>query len=101
MLNYVLIYSKDACPWCVKARDFLRERNIVNVAELKVGKDITADDFKKIAAANDRKFTVPLIFYRNQKSPIKQTFNVLFSTDICFIHGKIYFSFSDIPFTKC
>lgn len=68
MLNYVLIYSKDACPWCVKARDFLRERNIVNVAELKVGKDITADDFKKIAAANDRKFTVPLIFYRTRSS---------------------------------
>lgn len=65
-VNYILLYSKDPCPWCVRARDFLREKSISNVAELKVGKEISADDFKKIAATNDRKATVPLIFYRSK-----------------------------------
>jgi glutaredoxin len=64
MLNYALIYSKDNCPWCDRARDFLREKNISNVAELKVGRDISPEDFRKIASTNDRKSTVPLIFYR-------------------------------------
>lgn len=68
MLNYVLIYSKDECPWCVKARDFLQEKNISNIAELKVGYDLSVKDFREIAASNGRKSTVPLMFYRSDSS---------------------------------
>jgi glutaredoxin len=62
------MYSKDNCPWCVRARDFLREKNITNVSELKIGREVTAEDFRKIAAANGKPSTVPLIFYRTRTS---------------------------------
>ncbi len=58
------MYSKDSCLWCDRARDFLREKNISNVAVLKVGRDISPDDFRNIASTNGVKSTVPLIFYR-------------------------------------
>ncbi len=34
----VIVYSTDSCPWCHKAKDFLKEHNI-EFEDVNVGKD--------------------------------------------------------------
>jgi len=38
------VYSKDNCPYCVKAKNLLNARGI-EFTEVKVGVDITRDEF--------------------------------------------------------
>lgn len=60
------MYSKENCPWCVKARDFLFSQGVSNYSELKVGEHLSAQEFKKIAQSNNwTPPTVPLMFFRN------------------------------------
>jgi glutaredoxin 3 len=38
------VYSKDNCPYCVKAKNLLKARGI-DFTEIKIGVDITRDEF--------------------------------------------------------
>jgi glutaredoxin 3 len=38
------VYSKDNCPYCVKAKNLLKARGI-EFTEIKIGVDITRDEF--------------------------------------------------------
>jgi glutaredoxin 3 len=38
------VYSKDNCPYCVKAKNLLNARGI-EFTEIKIGVDITRDEF--------------------------------------------------------
>lgn len=62
MSNFV-IFSKDNCPYCVKAMNLLKIKN-QEISEIKIGRDITREEF--INSYPDQK-TVPLIFYNDQK----------------------------------
>lgn len=57
-MKKVIIYSKDICPYCVKAKNLLQRKG-VNFTEIK----ITTDEQKQemIKKANGR-MTVPQIF---------------------------------------
>lgn len=37
----VKVYTTDSCPWCVKAKNYLKSRN-VNFVELNVAEDMEA-----------------------------------------------------------
>lgn len=52
----VVIYTKDNCPFCVRAKQFFAQRNI-NFAERKVGVDIVSEDYRSKISK-----TVPAIF---------------------------------------
>ena len=54
----VKIYSKDECPWCDQAKSLL-EFHDVKFDEIKIGRDITRDEFLE-QVPNVR--TVPQIF---------------------------------------
>jgi len=43
-LTEVKIYSKDDCPWCDRAKELL-ELHEIKYHEIKVGGDITRDEF--------------------------------------------------------
>jgi glutaredoxin 3 len=62
MSNFV-IFSKDNCPYCVKAMNLLKIKN-QEISEIKIGRDITREEF--INSYPDQK-TVPFIFYNDQK----------------------------------
>ncbi|MFM7558006.1 MAG: glutaredoxin 3 [Alphaproteobacteria bacterium] len=57
-MKKVIVYSKDICPYCVKAKNLLQKKG-VNFTEIK----ITTDEQKQemIKKANGR-MTVPQIF---------------------------------------
>lgn len=57
-MTEVKIYSKDECPWCDRAKSLL-EFHDVKFNEIKIGRDITRDEFLK-QVPNVR--TVPQIF---------------------------------------
>ena len=56
----VLIYSKDDCPYCVKAKLLLQSNNI-NYEEKIVGKDLTSEEYRTIVGSTHK--TVPGIFF--------------------------------------
>lgn len=58
-----LIYTKDNCPYCVKAKALLTIKKI-EYTENKIGQEITREDF--ISLFPDQK-TVPLIFIDDVK----------------------------------
>ena len=62
-MKKVVIYSKEHCPYCVKAKHLLEMRKIPYVERV-VGKDVTREELLE-AAPNAR--TVPQIII-NQKS---------------------------------
>jgi glutaredoxin len=43
-LTEVKIYSKDDCPWCDRAKELL-ELHEVKYHEIKIGRDITREEF--------------------------------------------------------
>ena len=45
-LTEVKIYSKDDCPWCDRAKELL-ELHEVKYHEIKIGRDITREEFLK------------------------------------------------------
>lgn len=59
----VLIYSKDNCSYCLKAKNLLAINNIPYIESL-IGKDILREDF--ISLFPEQK-TVPLIIINEQK----------------------------------
>jgi glutaredoxin len=62
------IYSKDNCPWCVRAKNLLKMKNIP-YTEVKIGVSVTKDDIEKEAALLGESVvisTVPQIFYTNR-----------------------------------
>ena len=58
-----IIYSKDQCPYCDKAKALLTIRKI-EFTESKIGRDVTREEF--IEMYPDQK-TVPLIFIDGNK----------------------------------
>lgn len=54
----VTIYSKDQCPWCERAKSLLELHNVA-YNEIKIGRDITREEFLE-QVPNVR--TVPQIF---------------------------------------
>jgi len=60
----VLIYSKDDCPWCDKAKALLTKNNY-SYQELILNKDFTREDLKRIIG-EDKKLTVPQILVDNK-----------------------------------
>lgn len=60
---HALIYSKDNCPFCVKAKYIFESQNIP-YKEINIGRDITREEFLELFP--DQK-TVPLIFIDTQK----------------------------------
>ncbi len=56
----VIIYTKDSCPFCVKAKEFFDSKQIP-YQEKYVGIDITSEEYK--STIND---TVPGIFVNGQ-----------------------------------
>lgn len=53
----VKIYSRESCPYCVKAKDFFKKRNI-SFQEYTVGTDITSEEYNELTSMK----TVPAIF---------------------------------------
>jgi glutaredoxin len=47
MVNNVIIYSKDNCPYCDRAKALLRLKN-KQYQEMKIGEDLTRDEFVSI-----------------------------------------------------
>lgn len=58
-----LVYSKENCPFCVKAKTLLTIKKI-DFTEIEIGKDMTREDF--VSLFPDQK-TVPLIFIDEQR----------------------------------
>ena len=58
-----LVYSKDNCPSCVKAKALLTRNNIA-YEEVTIGKDILREDF---LSDFPEQRTVPLIFVEGEK----------------------------------
>jgi glutaredoxin len=42
----VIIYSRDDCPWCVRAKDMLYSIG-KEYEEIKIGRDLTREEFKE------------------------------------------------------
>jgi glutaredoxin len=58
-----VVYSKDNCPYCVKAKALL-SRNKYSYEEVVVGKDILREEF--LTQFPDQR-TVPLVFVEGEK----------------------------------
>lgn len=56
----IVIYTKDNCNWCVKAKELLKRIGL-NYTELKLGVDYTREDLRDIVPEN-LPLTVPQIF---------------------------------------
>jgi thioredoxin reductase (NADPH) len=55
------IFTKDNCPWCVKAKDLLKSHN-VEYDEIHIPNDLTREEFYVIVESNNTTKTVPKIF---------------------------------------
>lgn len=40
----ITMYSKDNCPWCVRAKDLMNVKD-EEYTEIKIGRDITREEF--------------------------------------------------------
>lgn len=62
-MNQATVYSKNDCPYCVKAKQILSEKG-VEVTEIKIPSDMTRDKFAEFIEPhlNDKDLTVPQIF---------------------------------------
>lgn len=59
-MNNIVIYTKDYCPYCVKAKNLLKQKGVTGFTEI----DITRDEKlqqEMLSKSNGRK-TVPQIF---------------------------------------
>lgn len=59
------IYTKDNCSWCVKAKQLMNQYSI-QYDELKLDRDYTKDDLRKLVPQN-LPLTVPQIFVYNNR----------------------------------
>jgi glutaredoxin len=61
----MVIYTKDNCSWCVKAKDLMNRFNIT-YTEKKLGVDFTVDELKEKVGTVAR-LTVPQIFIKETR----------------------------------
>lgn len=59
------IYTKENCPWCVKAKQLLNDCGI-KYEELHLGKDYEREDLKKLLPPT-LPLTVPQVFVYNKR----------------------------------
>jgi glutaredoxin len=59
------VYTKDDCPWCIKAKILLMDCGI-QFEELKLGKDYQREELKSLLPEN-LPLTVPQIFIYNKR----------------------------------
>lgn len=59
------IYTKDDCPWCVKAKSLL-QRCGIEYEELKLGRDYQREDLKALLPST-LPLTVPQVFVYNKR----------------------------------
>lgn len=57
-MSEIIIYSKDVCPYCVRAKALLERKN-VSFTEIKITDEITRDEMIKKSGG---RLTVPQIF---------------------------------------
>lgn len=60
----IIIYKTPICPYCVKAKNLLIEKNISNITEIDISKN--PDDFKQMLEKSGGRKTVPQIFINDQ-----------------------------------
>ncbi|MFM7009151.1 MAG: glutaredoxin domain-containing protein [Betaproteobacteria bacterium] len=60
----IFVYSKDNCPWCVKAKELLTAKGL-EYTEFKFGEDFDADGLRSLLGP-DRKLTVPQVFFDDE-----------------------------------
>lgn len=78
----VKIYTKDNCPWCVKAKE-LMNRIGVKYTEAKLGTDYTREELRDMVPEN-LPLTVPQIFVYNKRIGGYEDF-----VEYCENHGMI------------
>lgn len=61
----VRIYSKDNCPWCVKAKELMNSLGM-KYTELKLGTDFTREELRELIGEH-LPLTVPQIFIYNKR----------------------------------
>lgn len=60
-MSKYIIYSRDNCPWCVKAKELLESKGLP-YEELKLGIDYDKEQLRSKLGGIDR-LTVPQIFH--------------------------------------
>jgi glutaredoxin len=60
-MNKYIIYSRDNCPWCVRAKELLESKGLP-YEELKLGVDYDKEELRSKLGGIER-LTVPQIFY--------------------------------------
>jgi len=60
-MNKYIIYGKNDCPWCEKAKELLEEKGLP-YEELKLGIDYDKEELRSKLGGIDR-LTVPQIFH--------------------------------------
>lgn len=61
----IRIYTKDNCPWCVKAKELMKNLHL-KYTELKLGEDFTREELRELLPEN-LPLTVPQIFIYNKR----------------------------------
>lgn len=61
----IRIYSKDNCPWCVKAKELMNHLGL-KYTELKLGTDFTREELRELIGEH-LPLTVPQIFVYNKR----------------------------------
>jgi len=62
-MSNIIIYTKENCPFCVKAKEFFSQKNEL-YTEMKLGEDLTREDFMSIFPEVR---TVPFIIINGEK----------------------------------
>jgi peroxiredoxin len=61
-----VVYTKDACPWCVKAKQLLLDCGL-EYKELKLGIDYDREELRKLVPEDIIRLTVPQVFVYNTR----------------------------------
>lgn len=61
MSETVILYSKDTCPWCDKAKELLQS-NSITYTELKFKTDFTREELREKIPGKPDRLTLPQIF---------------------------------------
>jgi glutaredoxin len=61
----IKIYTKDNCPWCVRAKELMNNLGLL-YTEYKLGKDFTREELRELMPEH-LPLTVPQIFVYNKR----------------------------------